>query len=103
MKYTNILNQEYLYFSAWCKKGYSIFCSLGREVKIARLAIHMYQSVLLKCSLKGLIIVNTDHTIPLFLLLTELSGGEEVIKLAQGEVCPDRSNIIQQRKDMLPR
>ncbi|MDE7374238.1 MAG: hypothetical protein K2M86_02765 [Odoribacter sp.] len=54
-----------LYFSRWSRKGYAVFSSLGRQIKIARLALRMYATVLLKSAGKG-VIINTDHVLQVF-------------------------------------
>ncbi len=76
-----------LYFSGWSKKGYSIFCSIGREVRISRLALSMYENILLKSSRNG-VIVNTAHTVELCPVLLELWGMEKTSGETGGEVCP---------------
>ena len=45
-----------LRFSRWNRKGYAIFASLGREVCIGRLAIHICEMALRKSSRKGVIV-----------------------------------------------
>ena len=45
-----------LRFSRWNRKVYSIFASLGREVCIGRLAIHICEMALRKSSRKGVIV-----------------------------------------------
>ena len=54
-----------LYFSRWSGKGYAIFSSLGRQIKIARLSLRMYTAVLLKSAGKG-VIINADHVLQVF-------------------------------------
>lgn len=75
-----------LYFSSWSKKGYSIFCSIGREVRISRLALSMYENILLKSSHNG-VIVNTAQTVELCPVLLELCGIEKISGEIRGEVC----------------
>lgn len=60
MKFRMASGRECLHFSCWSKKGYAVFAGLGREVKISRLALHMYGNVLLKAAENG-VIVNTDR------------------------------------------
>lgn len=81
------LQRGCLYFSSWSKKGYSIFCSIGREVRISRLALSMYENILLKSSRNG-VIVNTDRTAELCPILPEFSGIEKTAGTTGGEVCP---------------
>lgn len=50
-----------LNFSRWNRKGYAIFASLGREVKIGRLAIHICEMSLQKSSKKGVIVELTEQ------------------------------------------
>lgn len=76
-----------LYFSSWSKKGYSIFCSIGREVRISRLALSMYENILLKSSRNG-VIVNTDQTTEQYLVLLELCNMRKTTGQIRGEVCP---------------
>jgi len=45
-----------LHFSRWNRKGYAIFASLGREVRIGTLAIRMCEMALRKSSRKGVIV-----------------------------------------------
>lgn len=45
-----------LCFSRWNRKGYAIFASLGRNVRIGRLAIHICEMSLQKSSKKGVIV-----------------------------------------------
>lgn len=92
MKSGNIKERQYLYFSSWSKKGYSIFISLGREVRISRLSLHMYGSVLLKSSAKGLII-NTAEISDYVELPLENGEEKRVIRTVEGEICPDSSKI----------
>lgn len=92
MRFGTITKQKYLYFSSWSKKGYSIFISLGREVRISRLSLHMYGSVLLKSSAKGLI-VSTAEISDYVELPLETESGKRVIRNAEGEICPDNNKI----------
>lgn len=87
-----------LYFFSWSQKGYSIFCSIGREVRISRLALSMYENILLKSSHNG-VIVNTAHTVELCTALLEICGIERISGEIGGEVCPVASDrIIENRK-----
>lgn len=45
-----------LRFSRWNRKGFAIFASLGREVRIGTLAIHICEMSLRKSSRKGVIV-----------------------------------------------
>lgn len=45
-----------LRFSRWNRKGFAIFASLGREVRIGALAIHICEMSLRKSSRKGVIV-----------------------------------------------
>lgn len=45
-----------LYFSRWNRKGYAIFASLGREVRIGNLALYICEMSLQKSSRKGVIV-----------------------------------------------
>lgn len=92
---SQILKQRYcLYFSGWNKKGYSIFIGLGREVRISRLALHMYKNVLLKSSGNG-VIVNTDKTAILNIEPIESFYTNQIISsIIRGEVCPDVTGKI---------
>lgn len=61
MRYKSFIRNCCIFFSGWSKKGYSIFNGLGCEVRISRLAVHMYKNILLKSSSNG-VIVNVDCT-----------------------------------------
>jgi len=87
MKFNGTVGRILLYFSCWSKKGYSVFVSLGREVKIARLSLHMYAPVLLKSSAKGLI-VNTDRVSTVVLSLLKKEVKAVLSGRAEGEVYP---------------
>ena len=89
MKYRINIFNGCLHFSSWSKKGYSVFCSLRREVKISRLATDMYRSVLLKSSRKGLIIVNTDQVNRYFISFLTWIGCFEGMIQSEEEVCPE--------------
>lgn len=92
MKYREVIHRKCLIFSCWSKKGYSIFAGLGREIRIARLALHMYDSVLLKSASNG-VIINTDRMpeevfrMKLWNNILEMTGSHK------GEVCPDGCRI----------
>lgn len=95
MKSTEIIHRTCLYFSCWSKKGYSIFAGLGHEVRISRLAIPMYDNVLLKSASHG-VIINMDSAnclLPIPIVLTEQ---EDISGKREGEVCPGncRTNNI---------
>ena len=45
-----------LYFCRWSRKGYAVFASLGREVHIGQLALHVCAMSLKKAARKGLVI-----------------------------------------------
>lgn len=92
MKCKNLIQRCCLYFSRWNKKGYSIFISLGREVRISRLALHMYENVLLKSSGNG-VIVNMDNTVVLDIEPVESFYTNQVIVSIRGEVCPNVKDI----------
>ncbi len=79
--------KHYLHFSCWSKKGYAVFAGLGREVKISRLALHMYKNVLLKAIGNG-VIVNFDRVaevVPMIVLAVKECWTNARSK---GEVCP---------------
>lgn len=87
-------NRYTLFFSGWSKKGYAIFAGLGREVRIARLSVHMYKNILLKAIGNG-IIINTDKSaghdsinVAPVLTIRQVT----IVALAMGEVCPDGLN-----------
>ncbi len=84
--------QNCLYFSCWSKKGYSIFAGLGREIRISRLATSMYENVLLKSALHGLII-NTDSTSEVIPLLVQIVASRKFDGKNKGEVCANYSSI----------
>ena len=46
-----------LWFFRWSRKGYAVFASLGREVRIGQLALHICAMSLKKAAKKGLVIV----------------------------------------------
>lgn len=94
MKRCVLIQKNCIYFSSWLKKGYSIFCSLGREVHISHLALSMYGSVLLKSSGNG-VIINTDHTAELDADLIESWNILEISGSLRGEVCPDGNRILE--------
>lgn len=98
MKYELLIQNGCLYFSGWSKKGYSIFAGLGREVRISRLALHMYGNVLLKSSSNG-VIINTDSIADFYMDLIKFIYVREIIGCtARGEVRPVEANIFKRRK-----
>lgn len=85
--------KRYLHFSCWSKKGYAVFAGLGREVKIARLALHMYKNVLLKASRNG-VIINMDRVaewIPMIVLAVKEC---QINARSKGDVYPVATEII---------
>lgn len=95
MKFSHFFhNRICLYFSCWNKKGYSIFASLGRDICISRLALHMYENVLLKSSAHG-VIINTDSVADLIPWKPQLLDLEENCGRIEGEVRPDYFVYIQ--------
>lgn len=91
MKYKEFITHACLYFSHWSNKGYSIFIGLGREVRIARLSVDMYGSVLLKSAPKG-VIVNTDGTAEVVEPVVLPENIRYIQVIYKGEVCPDESD-----------
>ena len=47
-----------LHFSRWSRKGYAMFASLGREVRVGHLALRICAMSLKKAARKGLVIVS---------------------------------------------
>jgi len=45
---TNTYKKKVIHFSQWSRKAYAIFMSLGRDVKICRLAVGMCEQASLK-------------------------------------------------------
>lgn len=45
-----------VFFSCWSRKGFALFAAMGKQVRINRLAIHMYKNVLLSSARHGVII-----------------------------------------------
>lgn len=88
------IGYNYIYFSRWSKKGYAVFASLGKEVKISRLALHMYGNVLLKSSANG-VIVNIDREADYYPKWRE-SGAERKLftENSKGELCPFENRFI---------
>ena len=70
-----------LCFSRWNRKGYAIFASLGQEVRIGRLAIHICEMSLQKSSRKG-VVVDLSEIFERLVRLFE--GHEEKMKRACG-------------------
>ncbi len=93
MKRNEVIDRIYLYFSSWSKKGYAIFASLGQEVRISRLALHMYVTVMLKSSIKGLL-VNMDQVTKMIVSFMELKVNKWIRWRVEGEVCPDTNPIF---------
>lgn len=79
-----------LYFSRWNRKGYAIFASLGRNIRIGRLAIHICEMSLRKSSRKGVIV----ELAKVFELLERLfEGYEEKVKRVSCELLPVRAGM----------
>lgn len=97
MKYRTLLHRACLYFSQWSNKGYSIFIGLGREVRIARLALHMYGNVLLKSSTQG-IIVNMDKVSDVAFSVCKWNEMLKLIVRFEEKVYPNDMNIINKMK-----
>ncbi len=76
-----------LHFSRWNRKGYAIFASLGREVRIGTLAIHICEMSLQKSSRKG-VIVNLSEVFERLVRLFE--GYEEKVVQACRVSSPSR-------------
>lgn len=93
MKYREVIHRQCLIFSCWSKKGYSIFAGLGREIRIARLALHMYDSVLLKSASNG-VIVNTDCMTDVAFRVKLWNNILKITGSPKGEVCPDGYRIV---------
>ena len=70
-----------LCFSRWNRKGYAIFASLGQEVRIGKLAIHICEMALQKSSRKG-VVVNLSEIFERLVRLFE--EHEEKMKRACG-------------------
>lgn len=79
-----------LCFSRWNRKGYAIFASLGRNVRIGRLAIHICEMSLQKSSRKGVIVMLAE----VFERLERLfEGYVEKVKRAGCELLPTRMGM----------
>ena len=76
-----------LRFSRWNRKGFAIFASLGREVRIGTLAIHICEMSLRKSSRKG-VIVNLSEVFERLVKLFE--GYEEKVVQACRVSSPSR-------------
>ncbi len=87
------LRKHYLHFSCWSKKGYAVFAGLGREVKISRLALHMYKNVLLKAIRNG-VIVNLDSVADLVPMVVLTVKECQINDRSKGEMCPVATEII---------
>ena len=79
-----------LCFSRWNRKGYAIFASLGREVCIGRLAIHICEMALRKSSRKG-VIVNLAEAFER--MVTTFEEYAEKVKRVGCELLPVRAGI----------
>ena len=79
-----------LCFSRWNRKGYAIFASLGRNVRIGRFAIHICEMSLRKSSRKGVIVELTEVFERLERLFNEY---EEKVKRVGCELLPVRAGI----------
>ena len=79
-----------LCFSRWNRKGYAIFASLGRNIWIGRLAIHICEMSLRKSSRKGVIV----ELAKVFELLERLfEGYKEKAKRVSCELLPVRAGM----------
>lgn len=83
-----------LYFSCWCRKGYAVFAALGREVRIAGLAIHVCESALLKSGRKGIIVDTAECSLRADYSLIDFQEcfyGQQMKSTGNGkeELCPD--------------
>lgn len=87
MTHRLVFTKRYLHFSCWSKKGYAVFAGLGQEVKIARLALHMYKNVLLKASRNG-VIVNLDRVSEVVPRIAETVKECQINARNKGELCP---------------
>lgn len=97
MLYNKLISNKCLYFSRWSNKGYSIFASLGREVKISCLALHMYENSFLKSSTKG-IIVNMDKVADIVLAVIGIDAEEESLVRIEGRVYPNENRVFNGKK-----
>lgn len=91
MKIRENIKKGRVTFSRWCGKGYAVFAALGKQVRIAGLAIHICKAALLKSAYKG-VIVSDVKSIPDMFQLVELentSNGYAVRVMMRGEVCGD--------------
>ena len=73
-----------LCFSRWNRKGYAIFASLGRNVRIGRLAIHICEMSLQKSSRKGEVFERLERL---------FEGYVEKVKRAGCELLPTRMGM----------
>lgn len=85
-----------IYFSRWSKKGYAVFAGLGKEIRIAVLAVHICACALLKSASKGLV-VNTDkcaedNLFACFRFQADVCAFLASVGINRGEVCPDTNN-----------
>lgn len=82
-----------LCFSRWNRKGYAIFASLGRNVRIGRLAIHICEMSLQKSSRKGVIVMLAEVFERLERLERLFEGYVEKVKRAGCELLPTRTGM----------
>lgn len=93
MRHHEVNRRIALYFSRWSGKGYAIFSSLGRQIKIARLALRMYAAVLLKSASKG-VIVNADHVLQVFFTVLKRERLEAVCEKTRRIVYPRVNDFL---------
>lgn len=79
-----------LCFSRWNRKGYAIFASLGRNVRIGRLAIHICEMSLQKSSRKGVIVMLAEV---FERLERSFEGYVEKVKRAGFKLLPTRTGM----------
>lgn len=91
MKITVNIKKGKVTFSRWCGKGYAIFAALGKQVRIAGLAIHICEAALLKSACKGIIVSDMQSVLDLFRLVESenTSNGYTVCVVMRGEVYGD--------------
>lgn len=77
-------------FSRWNRKGYAIFASLGRNIRIGRLAIHICEMSLRKSSRKGVIVELAEVFERLVRLFKEY---KEKMKRVSRELLPVRAGV----------
>ena len=88
-----LISNKCLFFSRWSNKGYSIFASLGREVKISCLPLHMYENSFWKSSAKGFI-MNLDRVVDILLSAIGMDAEEESIVRIEGRIYPNGYNVF---------